>query len=264
MILFDLFPNGKKKAVTFSYDDNSRNDLRLIETLNKYGAKATLNVISGWVGASDNFLSKSDVLEISRTHEIANHTKSHVFSERIPLSQMISQVVDAKNFLEDIVGKPVTGYAYPYGKYNKELIELLRALGLSYARTAAQLHNFSHPEDFMLWSGTCHHDSAVTDAKNFINLSSYNILPIFYVWGHSHDFERSNNWHVLTETLDILKEDNSIWYATNIELYEYLTAIKNLRISHGETSVYNPSNISVYATVNEVATEFKPGLTILK
>ncbi len=263
MILFDLFPNGKKKAVTFSYDDGSRNDIRLIETFNKYGAKATLNLVSNWTCA-ENTLHKDEIIEISKTHEIANHTKDHVWNERIPLSQMVSQVIDAKNFLEDIIGKPVTGYAYPNGKYNKELLDLLRGLGISYARTAAQLRTFAHPEDFMLWSGTCHHDNSVGDAKNFINLKSYSKLPIFYVWGHSHDFERNNNWHVLTETLDILKEDNSIWYATNIELYEYLTAIKNLRISHGETSVYNPSNISVFATVNEVATEFKPGLTILK
>lgn len=264
MILFDLFPGKKKKVVTFSYDDGSRNDLRLVEVLEKYGAKCTLNLVSGWVDASDNFLSKKDVFELSKTHEIANHTKGHVWNERIPLEQMVSQVVDAKNMLEDIIGKSVLGYAYPNGRYNDALVNLLKSLGISYARTAAQTNNFTHPENFLIWDGTCHHDNAVTYAKAFVNASSYAKLPIFYVWGHSHDFESRGNWNVLTETLDILKEDENIWYATNVEICEYLTAIQRLRISHGEKSVYNPSCISVYATIDGKETEFKPGLTVLQ
>ncbi|MBQ3235440.1 MAG: polysaccharide deacetylase family protein [Clostridia bacterium] len=263
MIIFDLYPNGKTKAVTFSYDDGSKNDLRLVDTFDKYGVKATFNLVSAWIDASDNFLNKADVLEISKTHEIANHTKHHLWNERIPIDQMVSEVVECKNDLEDIIGKSVRGYAYPNGKYNDELLALLKGLGVSYARTAAQLRTFAHPENFLLWSGTCHHDNAVGDAKNFIKLTSYGKLPVFYVWGHSHDFERKGNWNALTETLEILKEDNTIWYATNIELYEYLTAIKQLKISHGEKSVYNPSCISVYATVDGKAVEFKPGLTLL-
>jgi hypothetical protein len=34
-----LFPCGKTKAVTFSYDDAIQSDIRFIELLNKYGLK---------------------------------------------------------------------------------------------------------------------------------------------------------------------------------------------------------------------------------
>ncbi|MBE5743846.1 MAG: polysaccharide deacetylase [Clostridiales bacterium] len=264
MILFDLFPNGKKKVVTFSYDDGDRADLKMVEIFDKYGAKGTFNLVSGWTCGNASTLSKEEIIEVSKGHEIANHTKSHFWNERIPLDQMVSQVVEAKYQLEDIIGKPVTGYAYPNGKYNETLLALLKGVGIDYARTAAQTNSFKHPENFLTWDGTCHHNKAIDLTKSFVTLKSYSKLPIFYVWGHSYEFNRDDNWNVLTEILEILKDDNSIWYATNIEVYEYLTAIKNLRITHGETSVYNPSNISVFATVNEVATEFKPGLTILK
>ena len=39
--------NGKKKAVTFSYDDGVEQDRRLIALFNKYGMKATFNQNSG-------------------------------------------------------------------------------------------------------------------------------------------------------------------------------------------------------------------------
>ena len=42
--------NGKKKAVTFSFDDGVTQDIRLIELFNKYGLKGTFNINSGLLG----------------------------------------------------------------------------------------------------------------------------------------------------------------------------------------------------------------------
>ena len=39
--------NGKKKAVTFSYDDGVTQDRRLVEMMNTYGVKGTFNLNSG-------------------------------------------------------------------------------------------------------------------------------------------------------------------------------------------------------------------------
>lgn len=39
--------NGKRKAVTFSYDDGVTQDQRLIALLGKYGLKAIFNINSG-------------------------------------------------------------------------------------------------------------------------------------------------------------------------------------------------------------------------
>lgn len=42
-----MFPDGKKKALTLSYDDGVEQDRRLVEILNRYGIKATFNINSG-------------------------------------------------------------------------------------------------------------------------------------------------------------------------------------------------------------------------
>ena len=42
--------NGKKKAITFSYDDGVTQDIRFIELLNKYGLKCTFNLNSDLLG----------------------------------------------------------------------------------------------------------------------------------------------------------------------------------------------------------------------
>ena len=48
--------NGKKKAITFSYDDGVTQDIRLIELFNKYGLKCTFNINSGYLGHSGELI----------------------------------------------------------------------------------------------------------------------------------------------------------------------------------------------------------------
>ena len=48
--------NGKKKALTFSFDDGVTQDKKLIEILNRYGLKATFNINSGFFGAKNELI----------------------------------------------------------------------------------------------------------------------------------------------------------------------------------------------------------------
>jgi len=42
-----MFPQGKMKSLTLSYDDGVEQDRKLIEILNRYGIKAAFNLNSG-------------------------------------------------------------------------------------------------------------------------------------------------------------------------------------------------------------------------
>ena len=61
---FLRYPEGRSKAVTFSYDDGCRHDLRLAKTLSKYGIKCTFNLSSGSIlkNKSDWNLTKEEIL----------------------------------------------------------------------------------------------------------------------------------------------------------------------------------------------------------
>lgn len=54
------FPGGKTKAVTFSYDDGSKSDIRLADTLTKYGLKGTFNLNSSNLH-SENYMSVEEI-----------------------------------------------------------------------------------------------------------------------------------------------------------------------------------------------------------
>ncbi|HEX9024962.1 MAG TPA: polysaccharide deacetylase, partial [Clostridium sp.] len=56
--------------------------------------------------------------------------------------------------------------------------------------------------------------------------------------------------------------NNSIWYATNIEIIDYLKALDNLRYSADCGIVHNPTSISLWISVDEKNIEIKSGETI--
>ena len=49
MVSFDRFKDGKRYALTFSYDDGCAQDRRLVELFNKYGMKCTFNFYSKYL-----------------------------------------------------------------------------------------------------------------------------------------------------------------------------------------------------------------------
>ena len=63
--------NGKKKAVTFSYDDGVTQDCRLVEMMNTYGVKGTFNLNSGMQSYANVW---EHVEGSARAYDLKSHT----------------------------------------------------------------------------------------------------------------------------------------------------------------------------------------------
>lgn len=75
------FPGGKGKALTFSYDDGTTSDIRLIEILQANGMKGTFNLNSGLMGevGKDTRISAEEAPYIYTENvcEVACHALTH-------------------------------------------------------------------------------------------------------------------------------------------------------------------------------------------
>jgi len=96
-------------------------------------------------------------------------------------------------------------------------------------------------------------------ADDFVVLSKKQYMYMFYVWGHSYEFPRDNNWDVMEKFCEKLGNRDDIWYATNIEIVDYLKACDNLQFSMNGEFVYNPNFKSVWVSVNGVIYEIPGG-----
>ena len=86
---------------------------------------------------------------------------------------------------------------------------------------------------------------------------------MFYLWGHSYEFNDNNNWEIIEQFASYVGgRDEEIWYATNIEIYNYVKAYESLEWFMDMSGVYNPSAIPVCIEVNNKQYEVKSGETI--
>lgn len=245
MIRFDRYPGGRRCALTLSYDDAVRQDIRFIGLLDKYGLKSTFHINSGLLD-SDRKVPLGDLARVYEGHEIAAHGVKHEFLSRIPYQSVIAEVYGDKKRLEDACGRIVRGMSYAYGDYTETVMAALRACGIDYARTTRPVGNLLFPENFLAWHPTCHHNQALPVAESFMQRKTGGAL--LYVWGHSYEFDNGDGWDRIEAFCKTVSGDSDIWYATNAEVFDYITALRALKLSADNKTVYNPSALTVWFT----------------
>lgn len=270
-----LFPEGREKALTLSYDDGVEQDKKLIGLLEQYGVKATFNLNSGCypeegiqypAGTIHRRMSYNEVTKTYKNtgHEIAIHGLTHPLLEELPEGIAAYEIVEDRKNLEQQFGTIVRGMAYPFGTYNDRVVEILKNAGIVYSRTVASTHNFNIPIDWLRMPATCHHNDPelMALAKQFVETQQGWHPSLFYLWGHSYEFEANNNWNVIEEFLQYIGHRKEIWYATNIEVHDYVEAYRSLQFSYDRTSVKNPSCQKIWFRVEQKHYIVEPGETI--
>ena len=264
MNTFLLFPDGKEKALTLSYDDGVDTEIRHIELLEKYNIKCTFNLNSGLFNPEGSVRPEGQVsFRLTKSEaekyydnplcEVATHGFTHPFLDRLPTAQCMLDILKDRQELEKLTGKMVRGHAYPFGKYNDDVADILKQAGIVYARTVESDHSFDLPTDWLRLKPTCHHDDPelMKLADIFIEgREAYKNGWLFYLWGHTYEFREYNNWNVIEEFFEKVANRDDIWYATNIEVYDYVAAYKSLIYSANGDVVYNPTATDVWVKIN--------------
>lgn len=268
------FPEGKSKAFTLSYDDGVKADLRLLKIMNENGLKGAFNLNSrlfdceNWHDRMDeeatfNAFSNSG-------QEVALHGARHIFLNKVPLPEAIREVADNRQYLETKFDRVVRGMAYAYNGFNADIKRVLKDLGVAYARTTTPTYSFAMPTDWLELNPTCHHtDPKLGElADRFLNFAPEDEFKhrepwLFFVWGHGYEFDDNDNWSVIEELAQRLCGRKDIWFATNIEIYDYAEAYKNLVFSLDGERVYNPSAVTVWIEVRGKVYAVAGGQTVV-
>ena len=266
---FLRFPEGKAKAVTLSYDDGCPQDIRFSAIISSYGLKCTFN-LNGDELRGEKALTKEEITDsfLSKGHEIAVHGSFHRAEGLQRPIDGIRDVLDCRLELENRYGMIIRGMAYPDSGITRfansasyaQIRNYLSELDIAYARTlGGDNDSFEMPTDWYAWMPTAHH----TNPKIFDYITKFVNLDLsekcygasrqprlFYLWGHSYEFDRNNNWELLDSICEGLAGREDIWYATNIEIYNYTSAYNSLIYSADGTIVYNPTVTKVWFVID--------------
>ena len=266
------FPGGKARALTFSYDDGVEQDQRLKQLFDRHGLKGTFNLNSRMFAPERSAFPPGTVIRrMTRTaalrcfqggeHEIGFHGCTHPYLNRLPKNRQAQEIAADREALEGMFGGLVRGGAYPFGTYNADTLAVLESQGAAYCRTVESSHSFQLPENWLTLRPTCHHGDPelMALAKRFLEEPAERNPYLFYIWGHAYEFERDDTWNVIEALAAYLGGREDVYYATNIELYDYVQAFSGLRFTMDGLTAQNPWCRSVWFSHLGQTYELRPG-----
>ncbi len=147
----DALPVGAKpgaKAIVLTFDDGFENVLEhTLAPLAKVGFRAMQFLVADRLGAQNDWeMIEGEVSErlmdpgqvrdwLTAGHDIGSHTCTHPYLTRIPLPRAREEIAASKKKLEDLFGRPIRHFCYPYGDYDPSIADLVREAGYATACT---------------------------------------------------------------------------------------------------------------------------------
>ena len=121
------FPENKKSAISFLFDDGEKDVyVNAMPIFEKYGFRATIPIVAGYVADSNNdpFWGSWEEWRdaANRGFEIANHSMFHRDSQKLHGSDFDVSIDQAKEMIEKNIGRKVTAYIFPHDSYNDEAV----------------------------------------------------------------------------------------------------------------------------------------------
>jgi peptidoglycan/xylan/chitin deacetylase (PgdA/CDA1 family) len=166
------------RTVVITFDDGYEDNYQCaFRHLGMQGMKATWFLVSGYVGSLSGWkaadgrarrmLGSGQLREIAAAGmEIGAHTRTHVRLPDMDFADIWDEVNGSRRDLEDVVGLPVTSFAYPYGLLNEMCVEAVRKAGFHIACTARTGWLGSEPDLLRVRRiAIFHHDTLSTFAR---------------------------------------------------------------------------------------------------
>jgi polysaccharide deacetylase family sporulation protein PdaB len=123
--IYSVECEGKKCAITFDCAWGADDIPNILDTLDKYNAKATFFIVGLWAKKYPEMVKLMD----ERGHEVANHGYSHLHMGSIPENKIREEIDLCSDILEELTGKRVTLFRPPYGEYTSTTVKTARRTG---------------------------------------------------------------------------------------------------------------------------------------
>ena len=127
-----------RRTILLTFDDGRRSFLQqAMPILRKYSVPCAVFLVTGLVGSSAEWLTWSDIraLDGSGMVEFGAHTVHHPKLCDCKWDDIEREVSESKITVERHLGHPIAAFAYPYGGYNRDVVNAVRQAGFMTAFT---------------------------------------------------------------------------------------------------------------------------------
>jgi peptidoglycan/xylan/chitin deacetylase (PgdA/CDA1 family) len=170
-----------EKAAVITFDDGFEDNFtHAFPILKKFDLPATVFMVSEKITSlqeeKDNYLSKKQILEMTDSKiTIASHAKSHPKLAKLSLEEAENEIVSSKKELEEMLGKDVDWFCYPYGSFSMDIVSLVKKAGYLGAASVIRDNVMTSGQLYYLPRVMVMHDTGMMKFKYYFT-SLYHII----------------------------------------------------------------------------------------
>lgn len=239
------------KIITTSWDDGSKEDLKLADILDKYNLQATFYIPKK--NNERSVISEHQIKVLAERFEIGGHTLNHIFLTRVPPATQKQEIEGCYKWINEVLGYAPKSFCAPNGLYNNAILQMVKNAGFIHLRTTHLLNlkgittNSTLP--LMHTTIQMYQHSKYTYFKHLIKrrkigaliswLSMYSeneILKLtekkldsirknqtgcFHLWGHSWEIEQYHLWNKLEAVLKLLSSQQDFIFMKNNQIISF-------------------------------------------
>jgi peptidoglycan/xylan/chitin deacetylase (PgdA/CDA1 family) len=223
--------NWSKRIVTTSWDDGHLMDEKLASLLMKYGIKGTFYFSKCFV---EKYGIDDLVKRLDKNFEIGAHTVTHRNLLNVTIQQAVTEIKESKKWLEELLHHRVDMFCYPYGKYNEQIIELVKKANFIGVRSLK--FDIMIPKNPYVFGVGCHASngsplmrlkSSLKFTKSLKSIIDWKVNAIktfdyvlknggvWHLWGHSWEIEQKDEWEKLEDVLRHVSGKENVYYLEN-------------------------------------------------
>lgn len=123
---------GKQVDVRFTFDDGNASDVEIgAPALARAGHVAEMFLLTDRIGTSGS-VGLDGIVDLLRLgHRIGSHGAAHRDWTGLSPDDTVREIEEPKRFLDELAGRPVEAVAIPFGRYNRTVLDRLRAAGFT-------------------------------------------------------------------------------------------------------------------------------------
>ncbi len=232
------------RIVTTSWDDGNPHDLEIADLLKARGLPGTFYVpLQGLHGSA--VMAGRDLRSLATEgFEIGGHGISHAELPTCAPHKLDREVADSRKSLEDLLGMPVSMFAYPRGRHDRRVIAAVKRAGYSGARTTRMLARdfrfdpfrvptsvqvFPHPRLAYVknllrafhFGHSWLHIARPSRLRDWVSLAKAmfdSVIErggIWHLYGHSWEIHQQGLWDSLSDVLSYVARREGVLYLPN-------------------------------------------------
>jgi len=123
-VIFQGHTGQKVVALTVNVDWGEEFIPQMLDYFKKYEARVTFFVTGRWAEKNPELLKQMS----QAGHSIQNHGYQHIHFNQLSSEQGAAEIKKAEKVIEQIINKPTSFFAPPYGEFEKQVVNAAKSL----------------------------------------------------------------------------------------------------------------------------------------